>query len=381
MDTTVRTESLNQMIRNKLQAKIEQSQPKAKDALLKLMEEGKISKDFIAPLGVRLREQQREQHITFGANGHVLMNLKAQEGLKTFTMHEHAVGQVGEKLSIPTRYLRDLATDKEWERQLASTILNQHSSWTDRQRVLLRTVGEEVRGVLSDSYKRYNSEELITAFLQEVEANGGVLVDGFLDATRMWFETFYPVPFDIPTEKNGIVTIAFGARFGTSDYGDGAVEERAFFIQGACLNGMVRNSLLRQVHLGARLPDNLEFSKNTYRLDSRTMASSIKDITRNIFAPEKIRRSIAEIQASSNIEVDLKKELTNLSKGKLLKDEVKEIEGVFMRNREDDGCVGESTLWKLTQGISAVARTAAPRRQRELQEIAGELLDRTNRVL
>jgi hypothetical protein len=49
-----------------------------------------------------------------------------------------------------------------------------------------------------------------------------------------------------------------------------------------------------------------------------------------------------------------------------------------MRNSADDGLQGESTLWKLTQGITAYANgvDVEPRRRMELQEIAGDLFSK-----
>jgi hypothetical protein len=47
-----------------------------------------------------------------------------------------------------------------------------------------------------------------------------------------------------------------------------------------------------------------------------------------------------------------------------------------MRSAVDDGMAGESTLWKLTQGITAFARESENRRGRELQAIAGDLMNR-----
>jgi len=32
-----------------------------------------------------------------------------------------------------TAYLRELARGNEWQKQLAATVLNEHSSWTERQ--------------------------------------------------------------------------------------------------------------------------------------------------------------------------------------------------------------------------------------------------------
>jgi hypothetical protein len=133
--------------------------------------------------------------------------------------------------------------------KLAAEILNEHSGWTERSRVLVRTVGEQVRGVLSDSYRRLNSVEILTAFVQEAAKQGAVISDAYMNDTKVWAETILPQPLVIPTAKNGDVIIFAGARFSTSDYGDGAVDMRAFLLNGACLNGMVRESVMKQVHL------------------------------------------------------------------------------------------------------------------------------------
>ena len=83
-----------------------------------------------------------------------------------------------------------------------------------------------------------------------------------------------------------------------------------------------------------------------------------------------------EIQSASDKIVDIDKELKSLSKGKMLKDEVKGVEQVLMRSNPEDGVQGESSLWKLVQGITAHSRELNPQRERELQEIAGELMNK-----
>ena len=70
------------------------------------------------------------------------------------------------------------------------------------------------------------------------------------------------------------------------------------------------------------------------------------------------------------------KEFKAWASGKLSKDEAKGVEKILMANKPDDGVTGESTLWKLVQGITAHSRELEPRRQRYLQEIAGNLMDR-----
>ena len=181
----------------------------------------------------------------------------------------------------------------------------------------------------------------------------------------------------VPTKNNGDVVIFAGARFSTSDYGDGAVDMRAFLLNGACLNGMVRESVMRQMHLGAKLPDSLALSQQTYELDTQTTVSAVRDLTRGLFLPENIKEKAYEIQGASEIEVDLEKEVKKLtSNGSLLKAEGQEVEKLLMKNDPNDGVQGGSTLWKLTQAITAHARTLTPERSRELHEISGALLSR-----
>lgn len=292
-------------------------------------------------------------------------------------MHDNAVNQIAEKMNIPAKYLRGLASGDEWQRHLCATILNEHSGWTQRTRVLIRAVGDEVRGVMSDSYRRLNSVDILTSFMTEAYRQGAVLADAYMSDTKVWAETILPTPIEIPTKKNGVVIIFAGARFSTSDYGDGSVDMRSFLLNGACLNGMVRESVMRQVHIGSRLPDSIALSKRTYELDTKTTVSAVKDLTKGLYSGETIKQKAIEIQGASEIDVDFDKELKALvQKGALLKNESREVEKLLMNNNSDDGVVGGATLWKLTQGVTAFAREQTPERSRELHEISGQLMNR-----
>lgn len=364
---------LNQVVINKVQRMIEGKQPGVNAAITRLLDEGRIAQDFIAPIGANLKKDERQPVISFSADSHVQMSMP--EG--NFNLHGNAISQISEKMGIPAKYLRELAMGDEWQRHLCATILNEHSGWTQRTRVLVRAVGMEVRGVLSDSYRRLNSVEILTAFIQEASVQGAVMSDAYMNDTKVWCETILPTPIEIPTRKNGIVTIFAGARFSTSDYGNGSVDMRSFLLNGACLNGMVRESVMRQVHLGSRLPDSIALSQKTYELDTKTTVSAIKDLTKGLYSRDTIMDKAIEIQGASEIDVDFDKELKGLvQRGALLKHEGREVEKLLMNNNPDDGVTGGATLWKLTQGITAFAREQEPERSRELHEISGQLLNR-----
>ena len=371
--TTELQQGLNEVVMNKVQRMIDGKAVGVRETMERLVNEGKIAQDYIAPIGVNLKINDHSPVITFSANGSLRMEMPDGQ----FTLHDNAIEQLADRMGIPQRYLRGLASGEPWAKQLAATLLNEHSGWTQRSRVLVRTVGKQVRGVLSDSYRRLNSVEILTAFVQEAADQGAVISDAYMDDTKIWAETILPTPLTVPTAKNGDVVIFAGARFSTSDYGDGAVDMRAFLLNGACLNGMVRESVMKQVHLGSKLPDNLQLSQQTYELDTKTTVSAVRDLTKGLFSKDNLMKKAIEIQGASEMEVDFEHELKRLTRdGGLLKQEGKEVEKILMRNDPEDGVQGGATLWKLTQAITAHARELSPERSRELHELSGQLLNR-----
>ncbi len=367
-------QGLNEVVMNKVQKMIDGKAVGVQATMERLINEGKIAQDFIAPIGVNLKVNDHAPVITFDGQGSKLaMNMPTGQ----FSLHDNAIAQLADRMGVPQRYLRTLASGEAWSRQLAAHLLNEHSGWTQRTRVLVRTVGQQVRGVLSDSYRRLNSVEILTAFVQEAAGQGAVISDAYMNDTKVWAETILPQPLVIPTAKNGDVVIFAGARFSTSDYGDGAVDMRAFLLNGACLNGMVRESVMKQVHLGSKLPDNLALSQQTYELDTKTTVSAVKDLTRGLFSKDNLMQKAYEIQGASEMDVDLEREVKKLTKeGWLLKSEGQEVEKLLMKNDPEDGVQGGATLWKLTQAITAHARELSPERSRELHELSGHLLSR-----
>ena len=366
-------QGLNEVVINKVRRMIDGKAAGVEATMNRLVSEGKMAQDFIAPIGVNLKAAERTPVFTFAHSSCVVMNMPDGQ----FSLHDNAVGQLADRMGIPQRYLRTLAGGKDWQRDLAAHLLNEHSGWTERSRVLIRCVGQQVRGVLSDSYRRLNSVDILTAFITAAAGQGAVVADAYMNDTKVWAETILPEPFIVPTRNNGDVVIFAGARFSTSDYGDGSVDMRSFLLNGACLNGMVRESVMRQVHLGAKLPDSLALSQRTYELDTQTTVSAVRDLTEGLFSKDNLMRKAYEIQGASEIEVDLDSEIKKLTRdGGLLKSEGEEVQKILLKNDPEDGVQGASTLWKLTQAITAHARELTPERARDLHEISGALMNR-----
>lgn len=373
-------ESMKDVVTARIEQKLQAGYKNAVDATTRLQNEGKVSKDFIFEVGTERKGVESSIDFFPDKGQKIGANFKMpNKSVEHYTIHKHAIGQIADKLGIPRVYLTTLFFGEQWQRELAYEIANTHNGWTARDKVLVRAVGNEVRGFLSDQYRRLDSEMIFATHIDEIYHQGGQLSDGWMDDTRVMVESMLPQPIEMVTETNGTIYLAFGTKMSSSDYGDGALELRSFVMQGVCLNGMVRESVLRAIHLGAKLPSTLGLSQETYELDSKTTASAIRDLTRNLYGSDVIKNRMLEVKAATAQMVDITKELKNLTAlQKILKGEAEEIGQILMRNRAEDGVVGESTLWKLTQGITAFANNEemSQRRRMELQEIAGDLFNR-----
>lgn len=97
-------QGLNQVVINKVQRMIEGRQGGVMDTINRLLSEGRIAQDFIAPIGVSQRSKERPV-ISFKAEGRVQMAMP--EG--NFNLHGNAISQISEKMGIPAKYLRELS--------------------------------------------------------------------------------------------------------------------------------------------------------------------------------------------------------------------------------------------------------------------------------
>ena len=104
-------QGLNQVVINKVQRMIEDRQGDVMDTINRLLSEGRIAQDFIAPIGVSQRSKERPV-ISFKAEGRVQMAMP--EG--NFNLHGNAISQISEKMGIPAKYLRELSAGDVWQK-------------------------------------------------------------------------------------------------------------------------------------------------------------------------------------------------------------------------------------------------------------------------
>lgn len=309
----------------------------------------------------------RSRALSFGVNGSGALTLEVP-GCDSRIIHKNARAQVAARAGVPGGYIESLVAGEPWGKALAGYILGQHYGQAD-SRNLIRSVRGEVRGFLSDSYRRLDSRPLADAVAEVCQQTGAVPVDGTFTDTRVALKVLYPQVFEpVPGE-----VLCLGGEWSNSDFGNGTHSFRGFVLRLWCLNGATTENALRQVHLGGRLADNIEFSDRTYQLDTRTSVSALKDVVRGTFGPKSIESSLAAIRTAHEAQVEWKQVGMALGKA-LTKTEAESAKGHF--DGPDVYNLPEGkTMWRASNAISWLAnQTEDAERRLDLERVAGSIL-------
>ncbi len=290
--------------------------------------------------------------------------------------HPHAAAQFGVKLGIPSAWLRESLAGAPWQRELIADVMSTTLQRTAvRERILLRAVGAEVRGVLSDQYRRLDSATLIAGFAEACVAAGAVPYRAHVTDVAWSISAALPQPISLELEKHGVEHVAACVHLRSSDYGAGPLELSFEMLRLVCLNGLLGKSVLRQVHLGARLPDDMALSTQTYALDTATQTSALKDVTAKLFEPAYVRGQFARVQAAAKAELDPEREIDGLVRARrLTPQEGEALEAALMRSNPAEIPAGPTTRWKFAQAVAWLAHGVERERGMELERLGGSLV-------
>lgn len=297
------------------------------------------------------------------------------------TPTDHALAQIAERAGVPGPYLRDLVgiqtaktpaealAAQTWKRELAAKILTEHYAHA-RSRVLVRSVDGELRGWLSDSYRRIDSRPLVEALIQEAQAVGAIPYDGSATETRVAIKVILPRVIEVmPGEY-----MVLGAEWSNSDYGNGIHGVRTFGLRVVCLNGMTTENLLKQVHLGRKLSEDVAMSARTLELDTQTNVSALRDVVRAAFGPARVETLGDEIRAAAAREYtgsQLAARLKNFPKST-----VKAAVDAYRSEDVTNLPPGENA-WRASNAVSWIARHEEDAERRlDLERAAGNVLER-----
>lgn len=288
------------------------------------------------------------------------------------TLHRNALEQMAARMGVPTAYARELndAPDAAWKRDLLAHTLGQHFSHDDG-RYLVRSVGESVRGFLSDRYRRIDCRPVLETLIKTATKAGAIIVDGTASDVRASVKAIVPKILE-PFPGEFIVA---GFSWTNSDYGKGANQLEVFVGRLACWNGMVAEKGMRQIHLGGRLDESIEYSERTLRLDTETAVSAVADVTRNFLSAERITGYLQAIASANAEAIDGKAAQTALAK-KTTKATAQRVVDAFNGADVIELPPG-NTAWRWGQAIALVGRDEQDADTKiDLERLAGEVLQR-----
>lgn len=347
---------------------------KARSILEKKIEAGRASAQYLFEVANTKMPKDaivKGKALEFRSNGPMTPFVEVAYGAEQGIIHKHALGQLAQRAGVPDQYLGELANGSQlWQRNLAAEILNRHyHDGAADERYLVRAVDGQVRGVMSDRYRRLDSRPLLERFAEKCQAVGAVPIDGTVTDTRFALKAILPTVFEpIPGE-----VMALGIEWSNSDYGAGLHAVRAFIFRLWCSNGATMENALAQVHLGGRLADDIEFSRSTYALDTRTSVSALGDVIDGTLGAKKIVALLEGIKGANAKGVEWKNVKSGLQK-KLLKSELKAAEDAFESEDVINLPEGKS-LWRVSNAISWLAgKSEDSDRKLELQRLAGSIL-------
>lgn len=298
-----------------------------------------------------------------------------QEGLKLWFhgrksgIHRNALIQMAEKAGLPSpTALTDFLSQPHQVKHLAGIFQDQFQKTEGRY--LIRSLEGQVRGFLSDKYRRLDSRPMIAALVDEaVNKYHAVPVEAKALDTSVYLKLIMPEVYEPVPNEVGV----FGLCFRTSDYGHGRLWLKGFFYRLWCTNLAMTEDGLSQIHLGSRLSDEIEFSRRTMELDTETMASAIQDVTRMILSPTNIQRRLTAIQTANEEIVNADETLLRMrNKSRITKAEEKDIKEAFA-SADIENLPAGSTKWRLSNAISLLAQKAEPDRALELENMAGQV--------
>lgn len=301
-----------------------------------------------------------------------LANRKAK-GYFQEVMHKHALEQVAERAGVPVLYLNRLL-ERPYGGELIVENLSRIFKEEDDKKYLVRSVNDEVRGVLSDSFRRMDSGPIIESFAEACQKIGAVPIEGTGGDLRWAVKAILPKVFQPASRAGSEEIIAFGVQLSNSDFGRGTLSLNAFTTRVICTNHATLEQVMREVHLGKRLSEDLEFSKETYAADTKTQVLAVRDMVHQVLAPDKVNTLVKRIGEALDARIDPKQAWAELPKLGLLKGEVEKVKELFNDAGVEQLPMGTSPA-RLSNAISWFAKSAAsPERKLELEQLAGQLL-------
>lgn len=369
-----------------------------------------------ARLAVRVNKSEEEQHVVLtelmkhtiidklvppknlkfmALVGDVGLKMTLGDGSGTYSIHRHALGQAADVADLSRGYLWKLRdSDELWKHGLLAYNFDElfhRGEFTNKagkpKRFLIRTVGTQIRGFLSQNYNRkLSTAPLLRSFIETCREHHAGPVGVTATDVRVRVQYMLPIVFE-PVDGE---FVSFGATFGNSDFGAGRLSvSGTIFRTGTETTAVVSDDYTR-THLGRMIKDEDLgedwVSDETADKELETFRGYIRDKVTSILAAESIEKSIKAIQIAHERQIpwyQLKEKLKDL----LTKPETEFLEFLLSSaavtmtmnlppvQKAEDVEKATATAWWAANAVGMIAENEQdPDRKSDLQNMAGRLI-------
>jgi RNAse (barnase) inhibitor barstar len=315
-------------------------------------------------------QRREETKLDLIAPSHSIVMDSAGENIrlqgKEFPINNYAHGQIADRLEIPRKYYRKLDSFPDLKSTNVNTLL-QH----DNRKHLVRSLDGTARAFLSDRFRPIDHAFVISAFLPALA-----------DITHLQFHSLsltdqrMYVQISSPAIQGEVVpgdAVQMGITLTNSEVGAGAVDIQTMIWRLICSNGMIRNSLIRQYHIGKRLTEGIEnfFSEDTTRAELESFRLRIRDTVSHAFSEVSFHQELELLRRTAGQKIEKPETVVeNVTKRFNLSELQKEL---TLSNLVSEG---QMSRWGMANAITTlVHRTEDQDEQYELEKIGSRVID------
>lgn len=221
-----------------------------------------------------------------------------------FTPNQHAHAQIAAYADVPKSYYDRLKLENP--ALLAKNVnhgFGKNSNDVRRdgkaETRMIRTHREQVRAVLSSSYRRLDSFDMCQSVLPVLADKGMEVVSSELTDTRLYLKALSP---RITAEVKKGDAVQYGLVISNSDVGSGSVRVEPLIFRLVCANGLIANTTVRKFHVGKNMAgDDITelLAPETLNITDQAFWMQVRDVVLASMRPENFERQIERLRQAA----------------------------------------------------------------------------------
>lgn len=287
-------------------------------------------------------------------------------------LHRNALSQAMNIAGIPAQYVKKMMADGQ------ETLVenNFNTRFCDLpplkrgnrpRRFNARSVGSEVRGLVSDAFARWDTNRLVEAFVGAVTQRGGVMVKAVYTDLQFSMKAVWPSLFE-PAKGE---VLLFGIGIKRSDFGLKQLCLEGVVNRPWCTNLATMESAYTKKNIGVRYDEDI-VTQRTLDKQTEAHASAISDLVNRYLSEEFISIQVEAVHTAANTEVESIGSALRAIKPMVSSDESERIK-MYYESEENELLPQGETVWRLSNAISLLAQSTEPDRGLELEQLAGKV--------